>query len=155
MHKFLFCLLFGLAGCFLSAQTLVSTSGGHFTSNTAQMSWSLGEISISDYAAASFSYTEGLHQPALPDSSVSLNETMPLRWSVFPNPVEQKLFIEASGPSRLTNLTLTNTAGQLVMSREFLEDQNILDLSALPAGVYFLAVYTLRGFSTTYKILKK
>lgn len=57
--------------------------------------------------------------------------------NIFPNPASESILISGAGSGKAE---LTDLAGRIV-----LEGESRMDVSALPAGVYFLRVHTVRG----------
>ena len=66
---------------------------------------------------------------------VNINEVVGLSLSVYPNPVQDQLQIEAD---QIMDLTLTDAVGREVMSFTTSAGVNQVDVSALPSGVYLL-----------------
>lgn len=88
----------------------------------------------------------------LSTSSAAAVFTMPAALNVRPNPVQDVLMIELPGGSG--DLTLTNARGQIIARQAEQGAQALLDVRALPAGLYLL---TLRSGSqtATAKIVKQ
>jgi aminopeptidase N len=59
---------------------------------------------------------------------------------VFPNPFLNSLTVAVSGNEKLAKVLVFNDSGNMV--REFADTQGFCDLSNLPAGNYFLEIYT-------------
>ena len=70
--------------------------------------------------------------------------------SLYPNPTESKVYIEAEG---LRQVRVINLMGQEVMNQTVNDNRFILDLSSQPKGCYFIETLTEQG-STTTKIMK-
>ncbi len=70
--------------------------------------------------------------------------------SLYPNPTESKVYIEAEG---LRQVRVINLMGQEVMNQTVSGNRFILDLSSQPKGCYFIETLTEQG-STTTKIMK-
>ena len=74
--------------------------------------------------------------------------------SVFPNPVESKLFIDRNGET-LLSFSIFNVMGKEVSAAKINESSiQTIDLSELSAGLYFLNIIT-DSHSEVHKILKK
>jgi hypothetical protein len=76
-------------------------------------------------------------------------------FQVYPNPVEDELFIEGfqSGFSN-SEIKLFTPGGQIVFQKQFKAEINRINLSWLPSGIYILTV--IQGeMGETYKIIKK
>jgi hypothetical protein len=76
-------------------------------------------------------------------------------YRVYPNPIEDELFIEGfqSGFSN-SEIKLFTPGGQIVFQKQFKAEINRINLSWLPSGIYILTV--IQGeMGETYKIIKK
>jgi|GEM_PF-5456686 len=72
--------------------------------------------------------------------SVPGQESMPAEVSVYPNPAEELIFIGVS-KGEMRSLRLRNALGQVCIAEKKVSDVAArLELSGLPAGVYFLEV---------------
>ncbi len=90
-------------------------------------------------------------------SSVDQKQTdLKITISVGPNPTTGPLEISLSrfGENDACHLTLSNTAGQVLIDRSVTSVLTTLDLSSYAYGFYLLRV-ELNGEITTYKIIKK
>ena len=66
--------------------------------------------------------------------------------SLYPNPTDGKVFIEAEG---LRQVRVFNLMGQEVLNQSVESDRFILDLSAQPQGCYFIETTTKQGSNIT------
>jgi hypothetical protein len=74
---------------------------------------------------------------------------------VFPNPSEDKIFIMVGCKDKL-NISLQDSKGTILRIKENVEFQNTsIDLSGLPAGIYFVHLNNSKGDSVTKKIIKE
>jgi hypothetical protein len=93
----------------------------------------------------------------LPPLTVSTEEAIvgPVgRISIWPNPAHDEITI--SLPTELTthcHLELIGASGAVLLRREGLYGDAVVDLSALPKGLYFYRVYDGEGFVQTGKII--
>ncbi|MEA3462250.1 MAG: T9SS type A sorting domain-containing protein, partial [Bacteroidota bacterium] len=72
---------------------------------------------------------------------------------IYPNPVSGTLYLEpAPEPARLTIL---NSAGQLIQILEMEADQDQVDLSSLPPGLYILNRRTGSGMPQYVKVIRE
>ena len=74
-------------------------------------------------------------------------------FSLFPNPVTERLFVEFPENSSNTKITLFNAYGQKIMSQFADQKLNTISLQNLPEGMYFVEISTNNKISTT-KIVK-
>ncbi len=77
-----------------------------------------------------------------------------LNLKVFPNPANDKIFIEADYSVKINSLIITNALGQQVFSMLNLEGKQEIDISELPQGVYFLRAENKQGQSV-FKVVKE
>ncbi|NPD84544.1 T9SS type A sorting domain-containing protein [Lentimicrobium sp. L6] len=68
-----------------------------------------------------------------------------------PNPVNNQLFID--GAPLNTNLSIYQISGSLVKQVKAIQNQEIIDLSDLNSGIYFLE-FEIDGIKTTRKLIK-
>jgi hypothetical protein len=69
---------------------------------------------------------------------VGINEQQESRFSLYPNPVTEKITIETSGTANGSNLAIENIEGQELITRQISEPKTVIDISAMPCGVYFV-----------------
>ncbi|MDH8700740.1 hypothetical protein M2138_000071 [Dysgonomonadaceae bacterium PH5-43] len=79
----------------------------------------------------------------------SIDEVSNLSLSVYPNPVQEYLFITTD--SSIDRVEIYNQIGSLVKTESNVSDK--IDVSALNAGVYYLSIY-LENKQVTKKIIK-
>lgn len=72
--------------------------------------------------------------------------------SVFPNPAEQVFTIAA--PGNIFDLTVLDPASRVVMTRSRINGQAVIDISALPVGVYALRMVTREGRLMCSRVVK-
>ena len=72
---------------------------------------------------------------------------------VYPNPATDKLHVNLNGESIL-DLTLTDLSGKLILQNSTISNENTLNISEIPAGIYILSVKGSTGTSR-YQIIKK
>jgi len=58
--------------------------------------------------------------------------------SVFPNPADQYVYLEADKP--ISSIRVLNNTGQEVMNRTFKDKSLKLDISEMKQGIYFLFI---------------
>ena len=84
--------------------------------------------------------------------TVSVNELMK-QIEIFPNPTNGILQINADLGGR-KELTVMSISGQTVLKDSFLNKNKTLDLSSLPAGIYFVKITSKDG-NVTQRIIKE
>ncbi len=88
---------------------------------------------------------------------VSLNEQKInlLSFSIYPNPTKDKINIKINvGNTQLKSLNILNTLGQVVFKLNEVKNEEEINLSFLPSGVYYLKVDSNAGGSVG-KIIKE
>lgn len=69
---------------------------------------------------------------------VGIAELHKSRLSIFPSPAKSFVTVSASGAPVDAQLTVYNTQGQMLYKQPITESKTIIDVSALPIGVYFV-----------------
>ena len=72
--------------------------------------------------------------------------------NVYPNPVNDILYLDFPNDVDLTQIELVNLNGQVVQT--FKEDLRQLDLSSLESSIYFLRIVDKEGSVSTKKVIK-
>ncbi|NML56610.1 PQQ-dependent sugar dehydrogenase [Chryseobacterium cheonjiense] len=71
-------------------------------------------------------------------STLSTNENdLSTQIKIYPNPASKKVFIEGI-KDKNTTADITNTEGRKVLEKAKIESDNSLNISGIPAGVYFI-----------------
>jgi hypothetical protein len=134
------------------SQTLVSTTSNTIRSASYQFEYAVGEIAIitlSDVSIVKTHYiTQGLLQPVEkylgPDCKI-INDTL----QYFPNPTTSLVSVVARY-DWITGYHIYAADGKLVRATSFFN--NYIDLTNLPAAVYFIKLFP--GCNNKYRILK-
>lgn len=75
-------------------------------------------------------------------------------FSVFPNPTSSKIKVQYSGIVKEGKIFITNSLGQVILNELLLDAVQEIDLSLLPAGVYFLSAQTI-NYRKVVKLVKE
>jgi hypothetical protein len=67
---------------------------------------------------------------------------------LFPNPAENKISIKLN--SAISKIEILDSKGQLIL----LQKDNLIDISNLPSGIYFVKVFTENGKLFSSKFVK-
>ena len=97
-------------------------------------------------------YFHGIVHFTAGECGVGLNELME-QIEIFPNPTNAFIQINADLGGR-KELTVMSISGQTVLKDSFLNNMKTLDLSSLPAGMYFIKITSKDG-SVTQRIIKE
>ncbi|CAA6806744.1 MAG: Unknown protein [uncultured Aureispira sp.] len=75
-------------------------------------------------------------------------------WVIYPNPVKELLFIRSKSKFAQTiDVQVVNHLGQTVLVKQSNQSITEIDLSTLPAGMYYLSIHN-NGQRNTYKVVK-
>lgn len=88
------------------------------------------------------------------DALISTHEFKIQEWSLFPNPVRDKLKVNlVKNEATETNLVITDIHGKVWLEKTINEQNSIIDMNSLPQGLYFARLKS-SGYSGTIKLLK-
>lgn len=143
------------------AQTLessvISTTGGYFTSSSGSLSWTLGEVISETYQQDAGSLTQGFQQTNVSNSTTEPNVTTALvvddlNVSVYPNPAYEIINVRSSQPGEHL-YELYNIEGQrLIHFRKDLFDTDLttdIQIQQIPSSTYLLVISNL-SMNKTY-----
>jgi len=78
------------------------------------------------------------------------------KFSLYPNPVKDKLFLTSTNNSIKLKIKIFNIAGKLLSTQNFkFEKQASIDVSQLATGIYFLNIQDENGNTEMKKIIKE
>jgi hypothetical protein len=132
----------------LQAQTLsptvISSSGGFYTSANAMLSFTVAEMTmVQTFTTAGNILTQGFQQPE--DMSVSIQETPTVSGEImiYPNPTNGNFTLSyVSNENAETTINLYNIVGQVVLSKSVLQTKGLnsvnFDISSFSQGIYML-----------------
>jgi fibronectin type 3 domain-containing protein len=80
------------------------------------------------------------------DWTTNVNETNSAGYTLYPNPTEGQVTIEANG---LRQIRVFNVTGQEIIHQILNDNHAIIDLSSEPKGCYFIEMMTENGCMTT------
>jgi hypothetical protein len=132
----------------LQAQTLsptvVSSSGGYFTSASASLSFTVAEMTmVQTFTTAGNILTQGFQQPE--DMSVSISETPVVSGEImiYPNPTNGNFTLSyVSNETSETTINLYNLVGQVVLTKSVSQVKGLntvnFDISSFSQGIYML-----------------
>ena len=152
MKNILFILF--ISPCFIFGQvispSLISNSGGSFTSPTLNMDYSIGEIVVETFQNNEI-LTQGFQQDGI--KITTLITGLGITTKVFPNPTTNLLFIELE--SKVDGTILVYDIKGKLLVRDNLQNENNkqIDFSSFSQGNYLLHIKVLDKTSI-YKIEK-
>jgi len=129
-----------------SAQSItpdvVASSGAHFTTGSAQLSWTLGEPLTDTHTGSSNILTQGFHQTEL--LITALDEASPLLpyINVYPNPTADRVTLHVTRAESDMRAELYDMHGKLLLTERMGRDEQTrqIDLGTLPSAFYILRV---------------
>lgn len=68
--------------------------------------------------------------------------------SVLPNPASEKIIINLSDPSSITEIQIVNSTGQVVKQTRSVQFSNEVNVSSLQAGMYYIRLFGKNGLTT-------
>lgn len=124
---------------------VVASAGTHFSTPAAQLSYTLGELMTETEIAGSFMLTEGFLQPDLLITAVPAFVPAILP-AVYPNPAGDFFNLRIVGGVETMEMGLYDLQGKRVAQQFISPDvTGRVDISALPAGVYFIRISDAAG----------
>ena len=121
----------------IQAQQVVSTAGETYETNTAQVSFTLGQTVIETYSDQVTVVTQGFHQVF--DEVISGLEPARevITVSVYPNPATDRLIVELTDSQEVIHYNVLNLEGQALQKGQF-KIRDEIDLVNLTSGLYLL-----------------
>lgn len=89
----------------------------------------------------------------LVDAGIGMSEAVEQAFMLYPNP--SKDFVRIRGPVGLRRVRLNSLSGALILEQSELTSRElVLDLTSVPAGVYFLTIELASGRNSTHKLCR-
>jgi hypothetical protein len=138
------------------AQEVISAAGTNGTSATVQLSWTIGEPVIETSSKSNIILTQGFHQSRLTITAKDPSTLSGMAIHVFPNPALTEVTLSISkGFIQGLLLTLVNTEGKILLSKEVKNACESINLEWYPPGVYILRVqHAIKPGFQTFSIVK-
>ncbi|WP_235003990.1 T9SS type A sorting domain-containing protein [Aequorivita lipolytica] len=78
------------------------------------------------------------------------------QFSIHPNPVKNRLYINATNPTANLKVKILNIEGKLIRTENLeIQDQTSIDVSNLKSGIYFLNIEDETGNVEVKKFIKE
>jgi len=124
--------------------TVLSSSGGYFTSASASLSFTVAEMTmVQTFTTAGNILTQGFQQPE--DMSVSISETPVVSGEImiYPNPTNGNFTLSyVSNETSETTINLYNLVGQVVLTKSVSQVKGLntvnFDISSFSQGIYMM-----------------
>ena len=132
----------------------VATSGGQFTNSNLSISYTIGETVVGDLSSTNTTISQGFNQAFKEDNTSVANLLDNSIYKVFPNPANNKLFIESGVAS---SVIIYNLLGKPVGNSVNVDPSETkeLDVSNYAPGVYFMRIVGENNSVSTVKWIKK
>ena len=147
-----------LGGLGLQAQSttleVLGNGGGSTIQDNAQLTWTLGEISIVTLDDPQATLTQGFNQTSLVVTAIK--DDFPQTWEVnaFPNPVSDLLHVRWNETTQPVLLRFTNLSGQVLYQTKVEgTPETQFQVNNYAQGTYFLEVFDTDGTQgKTFKV---
>ena len=138
------------------AQEIVSPAGKHFSNETMQISWTLGEPVINTFQGESKMLTQGFHQSKLIVTAVNEMPELALDIKAYPNPTTNFLKVEVKNEgSPNLHYTLYNMEGKVLSHKPIDHDISEISMINYAPSTYFLKISENSRELKTFKIIKR
>ena len=136
------------------------TQIGSGTSSSATENVSIANLAVGTYSIRVFGYNGANSatcytiNTARTSASFFDSGTNESSYSVYPNPVKDKLAVSSSNPDEVMKVELMDMSGKVLSSTE-LRSNATIDVSAISSGVYFVKITSTGSESTQIKFVKE
>ena len=160
MKKCLF--LFSFLSCcvFVNAQQfkpeLICPASGLIANATTNISWTIGEVTISTMNNSAILLTNGIAQPTYNITTVKHNLTQ-TEVKLFPNPAKDVLVLQSrNGQLKDALYSVFDMNGKLILNDKISGDETYIDFSNFSPASYLMKITDTSGQNIqTYKIIKQ
>ncbi len=147
LFRFIYILLGSMIPMLLSGQSVTSTAGSFYKTETAMLSWTLGECVVDLYQTDEIILNQGFQQ-FIPILNAGILSGYPEKeFRIYPNPASDRIQIKPSGPTDEDpiRIELIDICGRLRLELHSSSDNISLDVSRLPDGLYCIRITGSRG----------
>lgn len=120
----------------MSAQAVLSTTGGSYASSTVSVNWTVGETMIQTFDTNNVLVTQGLQQQS--DFTSNVVEVPATTLTLWPNPARESVTISDS-KSPIERIEIFDAVGKLVVTYA---QKNTFSVAPLAAGSYVVRVHS-------------
>lgn len=135
---------------------VIASAGDFFSNGSGQIQWTLGEVSVETYQNPGHMLTQGFHQPFTVATGMT-NFSDETSASVFPNPTNGSVIIQALSLQGNYAVSLTDITGKLLQSDVLNFDaanSHTLYLDNYSDGMYFITISQNNTFIQSIRIVK-
>jgi len=134
---------------------LLGSAGGTYYNTSYQLDWSIGEILTETYTGSQNSLTQGFHQSNFTITAIAQMKDSPYEITAFPNPTTDYVILKIESEKFIDmNYLLTDITGKVLQESKVGNNTQLINLTGLASGVYFLAAQTKKKTVKTFKIIK-
>lgn len=144
------CSLFATAS--LSAQEVVSTQGGSYSTANGNIDFTIGEVIINTATDGTNTLTQGFHQTNW--NFLGLDDHAPeYQATIFPNPSSEVINVQTTSFENVS-YSLYDAQGKLVLQSVLSGELTPIAVSELPVGSYHLTLANESNILKTFKLIK-
>ena len=136
------------------AQKAIVSGGGMHENSSGYISWSLGELAISTLKTNEYIITQGFQQSKLTVTAIDKNPNITLSINAYPNPTNDKMFIEVDGNITELRYEVFSANGLLVAGAQFDSNPQSIAFSRLNSGIYIIRIRLNNKTIKTFKVVK-
>lgn len=139
------------------AQSGITTSGGSHNDESGSISYSVGQVFYASASSENGSLNEGIQQAYQIATIMGQDEFeyIQLNIKAFPNPTKDFLYLSINPlPSQNYGYVLADMHSKSIQTKDRLQSENQIDMSALPPAVYFLRLTHNNEIIKVFKIIK-
>jgi len=150
-------LLFGLFAKEISAQEIISVSGGYTNGNVGSVSYTIGQVVYCTNIGTNASEIQGAQQPYSISVVTELeeNKAVNIECTVYPNPMNNFLFLNVKN-CKIVDLTyqLYDNTGEKILNKKLDGSETIISFHNLVPAIYFLKITEFNKEIKVFKIIK-
>ena len=137
------------------SQSAIATSSNDITTESGSISYSVGQIAYSEVNGANFSIIEGVQQPyEITIVSSNVDYVNDQKIDIYPNPVTESLIIETKLGQGRQSYVLRGVDGRIYLRDDIYSALEVVPMSELIPGTYFLMITQPNRKPIHFKILK-
>ena len=137
----------------LSPQVIAS-SGNSFSSVSARLEFTIGEVAISTLTIGSNTFTQGFHQSEIHYASME-NYNTDYVFTLYPNPTEQFVTVVSTKEEDM-QVHLYDVNGRAILVSSVFQQKITIDMQTLSAGSYIIRITKKSGEPLhSYTVIKK
>lgn len=130
-------------------QHVIGSAGDHHSNETADVSWTVGEVATATLSNSTAILTQGFQQGNLTVSNLAERDMADFLLRAYPNPVMDILILETDEKHHIYQVI--NMRGEVVLNGKITSVMQEIDFTDLPIGIYLLSV----DQKQTHKIIKQ